>query len=134
MGFPIPSITMNSLAALNLAVMIAGYIILFSGSIYARRKKIRQHVKMADTAVILGSLSFMWMGYSLISDFFGKITVSVFGVIIVFHIITGLSALFAGIFFALDEIKKTKTSMIMVFLIWSAAMISGVAVYLNYYF
>lgn len=123
-----------SFADITLIIQITGFIILFSGAFAAKRKSFLIHFKMARIAVFLGVVAFMWMGYSLISYYQSLISVSFVGLLVVSHVIIGLSALFTGLFFAFDRlIKKTRTPMRIVFLLWSVALFSGLMIYLIFY-
>lgn len=115
-----------------LIAQTAGFMILIFGFVYARRKNFLKHDKLAKISVIIGSLSFTWMGYSLISNFLALISVTFRGMLIVSHAVIGLLALFTGIFFVLDEIKKTKTFMTVTFISWAAAIFLGVLLYIIY--
>lgn len=84
-------------------------------------------------SVLLAGTSFVWMGFSLVSNFLHLISITLKGLLIASHAITGLLALFTGIFLVLDEIKKTKASMKVAFFSWSAAMFLGVALYVVIY-
>lgn len=64
----------SSFADTILVVQIAGFIILFSGSVYVKRKDLPKHFKLARIAVFLGIVSLIWMGYSLISHLLGAIS------------------------------------------------------------
>ncbi|MBE0522332.1 MAG: hypothetical protein IBX39_08740 [Candidatus Methanoperedenaceae archaeon] len=88
---------------------------------------------MANIAVVLGSLSFIWMAFSFIYSFLGLISMDFTGFIIVSHATIGLIALFTGIFFALNEIKKTRNTMRAGFLLWTLAILTGFLLYLDYY-
>ncbi len=122
----------SSISDLILIVQVAGCLILFSAFVYARKRNFLKHDKMARIAVLLGSLSFVWMGYSLISNFLAVISLNFRGLLIVSHVITGLLALFTGIFILLDEVKKTKTSMRVTFISWTGAVFLGILLYIVY--
>lgn len=113
----------------TLIAEMAGFLILVLGVIYLRRKNFLKHDKMAKIAVLLGSLSFIWMGFSLASNFLALISANLMGLLIVAHIVTGAIGLFMGIFLVLDEIKKTKTSMSLTFSFWTVAMFLGFLLY-----
>lgn len=117
---------------LILIAQIAGFLILFLAFIYARKQNFLKHDKMSRIAILLGSLSFVWMGYSLISNFLALISLTFKGLLIVSHLIVGLLALFMGIFTVLDEIKKTKTSMRVIFVSWTGAIFLGAVIYIIY--
>ncbi len=121
------------LADMTLVAQTAGFFALFLGYIHARQKNFLKHDITAKTAVLLGGLSFVWMGFSLVSNFLPLISVTFTGLLIVSHAITGLLALFMGIFLVFNEIKKTKTPMKVAFLAWAAAMFSGVVFYIVLY-
>jgi hypothetical protein len=107
----------------------AGFLFLFLGSIYAIRKNFLKHDKMVKISLILGGLPLIWMFFSLVSDLLPLISTNLTGFVIIFHMITGLLALFMGIFLVFGEIKKTKTSMIIAFSSWTAAMFLGAMLY-----
>lgn len=122
----------SSFSDLVLIAQTAGFLILFSGLVYARKKNFSNHDKMAKIAILIGSLSFVWMGYSLISNFLTLVAMTFMGFLIVSHVIIGLLALFMGIFLILDEIKKTKNSMRAIFISWAAAIFLGALLYIMY--
>jgi hypothetical protein len=122
----------SSFSDLVLIAQTAGFLILFLGLIYAKKKKFLKHDKLAKISVLIGSLSFVWMAYSLISNFLALISMTFRGLLIVSHVVIGLLALFTGIFFVLDEIQKTKTIMIVTFISWAAAIFLGVLLYIIY--
>ena len=124
--------TASSFSDLILIAQTAGFLILFSGFIYAKKKNFLKHDKMSKILVFIGSLSFLWMGYSLISNFLAFISMTFRDLLIVSHVIVGLLALFMGIFLVLDEIKKTKTSMRVTFITWTGALFLGVILYIIY--
>lgn len=119
----------NLFADMSLIAETAGFLILFSGWIYAKRKNFLKHDKTAKASILLASLSFMWMGFSLVSDLLSLISMTLTGLLIFFHTVTGLTALFMGLFLVLGEIKKTKMSMIIAFSSWTAAMFLGLMLY-----
>ncbi|MFA4934559.1 MAG: hypothetical protein WC568_01860 [Candidatus Methanoperedens sp.] len=131
MGFP--GTEAGLLADMTLVAQTAGFLAIFLGYIYARKKNFLKHDITAKIAVLLGGLSFVWMGFSLVSNFLPLISMTFMGLLIVSHAITGLLALFMGIFLVFNEIKKTKTPMRVVFLLWAAAMFLGVIVYIVLY-
>lgn len=123
----------SSFADMTLAAQAAGFVILCSGAAYVRRKNFLKHDEMAKIAVFLGGLSFIWMGYSLVSNFLALISLTYTGLLVASHVVTGLLALFMGIFLVFDEIKKTKTSMRLAFSLWTIAMFLGVILYIVVY-
>jgi len=125
----------SSSADMTLVVQIAGFIILFSGSVYVKRKDFPKHFKLARIAVFLGIVSLIWMGYSLISHLLtGALFLDITGNLLILHAIIGSLALFAGVFFAFDRlIRKTIIHMRIVFLLWTAALFLGIVFYINYY-
>lgn len=123
----------SSFADMTLIAQAAGFLILYSGVAYARRKNFLKHDEMAKIAVFLGGLSFIWMGYSLVSNFLALISITPAGLLVASHAVTGLLALFMGIFLVFDEIKKTTTSMRLVFSMWTIAMLLGVILYIVVY-
>lgn len=123
----------GSFSDMVLIAQIAAFLLLFLGFIYTRQKKFLMHDKMNKIAILLCSLSFLWMGYSFISNFLALISGTFKGVLIVSHVIIGLFALFTGIFLVLDEIKKTKNHMRIAFVSWAMAIFSGVILYIMYF-
>jgi uncharacterized membrane protein YozB (DUF420 family) len=122
----------SSFSDLVLIAQTAGFLILILGFVYARKKNFLKHDAMAKIAILIGSSSFVWMGYSLISNFLAFISINFMGLLIVSHVIIGLSALFMGVSLVLDEIKKTKTFMKVTFISWTAAIFLGVVLYIIY--
>jgi hypothetical protein len=122
----------SSFSDVVLIAQTAGFLILFSGLMYAKKKNFLKHDKLAKISVVMGSLSFVWMGYSLISNFLALISVTFRGLLIISHAVIGLLALFTGIFLVLDEIKKTKTAMIVTFISWAVAIFLGILLYIIY--
>ncbi len=123
----------SSFADLTLLIQIVGFIILLFSVRYAKKRKILNHSKMANNAVILGVLSFIWMGFSFISHI-PALNFDFFGTLLIFHSIIGSLALVSGIVFAFNKlIKKTRAPMRSVFLLWGAALFLGVVFYISYY-
>jgi uncharacterized membrane protein YozB (DUF420 family) len=122
----------SSFSDMVLIAQTAGFLMLFLGLIYVKKKNFLKHDKLAKVSVLIGSLSFVWMAYSLISNFLALISMTFRGLLIVSHVVIGLLALFTGIFFVLDEIQKTKTVMIVTFISWAAAIFLGVLLYIIY--
>lgn len=123
-------------ADLALVIQITGFFILCVGVVYAKRKDFLKHFAMERVTVLLAVIAFLWMGSSLLIHFqaliFHLTTVS--NLLTVFHVIIGILALLSGIFPAFDRlIKKTGNSMRTMFLLWSAALFLGIAVYMIYY-
>ena len=116
-------------ADMTLIAQTAGLIILFLGWKYAKTKNFLKHDITAKTSVLLGSLSFIWMGFSLVSNLASLISTTLMGILIFSHMIIGLLALFMGLFLVLGEIKKTRMFMIITFSSWIAAMFLGVILY-----
>lgn len=116
-------------ADMTLIAQTAGFLILLLGWIYAKRKNFLKHDKTSKASVLLGGISFIWMGYSLVSNLLSFVSTTLVGLLIFFHTITGLIALFMGLFLVLGEIKKTRVSMVIVFSSWTAAMFLGVTLY-----
>lgn len=125
----------SSFADTILIVQIAGFIILFSASVYVKKKNLSKHFRLARIAVFLGIVSLIWMGYSLISHLLtGALFLDITGNLLVLHAIIGSLALFAGVFFAFDRlIKKTIIPMRIVFFLWTAALFLGIIFYISYY-
>ncbi len=123
------------IADLALIISMAGFITLCLGVVYAKRGVFTRHFKMTRLAVLLTSIAFMWMGFILIR-FFGVIShlTNLLSLIRAFHIVIGTFALLTGIFFALDRIiKKTRYPMRTVFILWTLALLLGIAVYILRY-
>lgn len=118
---------------LTLIAQTAGFLLLIAGTVYARRKNFIKHDKTAKIAVILGSLSLIWMGFSFVQNFLLHISFNTEGLLVISHAVMGTLALILGIFLVLDEIKKTKATMIAAILSWSAAMGMGVTKYIVYF-
>lgn len=123
-------------ADLALIIQIAGFIILCLGVMYAKRKDFLKHFTLERVTVLLAVIAFLWMGFSLLINFqvfiFHLTVLS--NLLTVFHVIIGIFSLLSGIFLAFDRIiKKTRISMRTMFLLWSAALLLGIAVYMIYY-
>ncbi len=95
-----------------------------------------RHFKMTRLAVFLLIIAFIWMG----PRFIGSIHIIIFRLtsltilITVFHAVIGISALVAGIFLAFDRsIKKTRNPMRTVFILWTLALLLGIATYIVRY-
>ncbi|CAG0949378.1 MAG: hypothetical protein MPEBLZ_02279 [Candidatus Methanoperedens nitroreducens] len=116
-------------ADVTLIAQTAGLIILFLGWKYAKTKNFLKHDITAKTSVLLGGLSFIWMGFSLVSNLASFISTTLMGILIFSHMIIGLLALFMGLFLVLGEIKKTRMFMIITFSSWIAAMFLGIILY-----
>ena len=114
-------------ADLTLIVQTAGLLILLLGWKYAKTKNFLKHDKTAKTSIFLSSLSFIWMGFSLVSNLLSLISTT--GLLILSHVIIGLLALFMGLFLVLGEINKTRMFMMVAFSSWAAAMFLGVILY-----
>lgn len=125
----------SSFADMTLVDHIAGFIILFSGSLYVKRKDFSKHFILTRIAVFLGIVSLIWMGYSLISHFLtGALFLDTTGYLLILHATIGSLALFGGVFFAFDRlIRKTIIPMRIVFLLWTAALFLGIIFYISYY-
>lgn len=123
-------------ADLALVIQVAGFIILCLGVMYVKRKDFLKHFTLERVTVLLAVIAFLWMGSSLLINFqaliFHLATQS--SLLTLFHVIIGSLALLASIFLAFDRlIKKTRNSMRTMFLLWSAALFLGIAVYMIYY-
>jgi len=116
-------------ADMTLIAQTAGLLILFLGWKYAKTKNFLKHDTTAKTSVMLGSLSFIWMGFSLVSNLASFISTTLMGILIFSHVIIGLLALFMGLFLVMGEIKKIRMFMIITFSSWIAAMFLGVILY-----
>ena len=117
------------IADMTLIAQTAGFLILFLGWKYAKTKNFLKHDKTARASVLLGGLSFIWMGFSLVSDLLLLISTNLTGLLIFSHVIIGLLALFMGLFLVLGEIKKTRMFMIISFSSWTTAMFLGVVLF-----
>jgi len=124
------------LADLALIISIAGFIILWSGVVYAKRGILLTHFKMTRLAVLLLIMAFIWMGPRFIGSFhiiISRLTALPI-LITVFHAVIGTSALLAGIFLAFDMvIKKTRYPMRTVFILLILALLLGIATYIVRY-
>ncbi len=123
-------------ADLALVIQIAGFIILCLGVMYAKRKDFLKHFTLERVTVLLAVIAFLWMGSSLLINYQALIyqLTTLPSLLTVFHVIFGIIALLASIFLAFDRlIKKTRNSMRTMFLLWSAALFLGIAVYMIYY-
>lgn len=116
-------------ADMTLIAQTAGLLILFLGWKYAKTKNFLKHDMTAKTSVLLGGLSSIWMGYSLVSNLASFISTTLMGILIFSHVIIGLLALFIGLSLVLGEIKKIRRFMIITFSSWTAAMFLGVILY-----
>ena len=114
-------------ADLTLIVQTAGLLILLLGWKYAKTKNFLKHDITAKTSIFLSGLSFIWMGFSLVSNLMSLISTT--GLLIFSHVIIGLLALFMGLFLVLGEINKTRMFMMVAFSSWAAAMFLGVILY-----
>lgn len=116
-------------ADMALIIQAVGFIILISGGIHVKKGNLPIHFKLTRTAVLLGVIAFIWMGYSFI-----KLILLNLDLLTVSHAIFGILALSTGILFAFDRlIIKTKTSMRIVFLLWTIALFLGIMFYIKYY-
>lgn len=122
--------TASSFADISLIAEITGFLLLLAGVVYAKKKDFLKHDRNARIAVILASISITWMGFSLISSF--NAFISTFGLLIIIHSVSGFIALLSGVFFVLNEVKKTKTSMLVVMILWTVAVSLGIVLY-SYY-
>jgi uncharacterized membrane protein YozB (DUF420 family) len=123
-------------ADLALVIQIAGFIILCLGVMYVKRKDFLKHFTLERVTVLLAVIAFLWMGSSLLINYQALIShlATQSSLLTVFHVIIGILALLASIFLAFDRlIKKTRNSMRTMFLLWSAALFLGIAVYMIYY-
>lgn len=128
--------TAGSSADMTLFIQIAGFIILSLGILRVKRKDFPGHFRMARLTVFWGIVAFVWMGYSLTSNF-QAITAHVTtlrSLLTISHAAIGTLALLAGISFSINRlVKKTRYPMRAVFLLWAAALFLGIAVYAVYY-
>ena len=116
-------------ADMTLVAQTAGLLILFLGWKYAKTKNFLKHDNTVKTSVFLSGLSFIWMGFSLVSNLLSLISTTLTGLVILSHVIIGLLALFMGLFLALGEIKKTRMFMMIALYSWATAMFLGVILY-----
>lgn len=116
-------------ADMTLIAQTAGLLILFLGWKYAKTKSFLKHDKTAKISVFLSGLSFIWMGFSLVSNLMSLISTTLISLLIFSHVIIGLLALFMGLFLVLGEIKKTRMFMMVSLSSWAAAMFLGVILY-----
>ncbi|HWR26455.1 MAG TPA: hypothetical protein VN316_01115 [candidate division Zixibacteria bacterium] len=124
----VKSMVLPGTAGITLIAQIAGFLILVSGAVYARRKNFLKHAKMSRIALLLGFLSFMLMGFSLASNFLSRISLNFMGLLIVSHAIIGLLTLFMGIFLVFGK-KRKKTTMKATFFAWALGMFIGILLY-----
>lgn len=120
----------SSFADIVLIAEMAGFLAILRSASSAKRRNFIEHDKMAKIAVILGIISFVWMGYSFVSNFLPFITLDRMGFLIVSHGITGLVALFIGVFLLFNDIKKTKISMRLAFFSWIMVTFLGIIIYI----
>ena len=123
-------------ADLTLILQIAAFIILVIGVLHVKKKKFSNHYKMADIAVFLAILTFLWMSFSLINNFKAIIfnITAPTSLVVLIHFTLGLLALLSGLFFVFDRfIKKIRNSMRIVFLLWGAALLLGILLYTMFY-
>jgi NAD/NADP transhydrogenase beta subunit len=120
------------IADLALIISIAGFMILCLGVVYAKRGILLKHFKFTRLAVLLLIIAFIWMGSRFIGGFHMIVSslTALPNLITVFHAVIGTSALLAGIFFEFDMVlKKTHNPMRTVFLLWTLALLLGIATY-----
>ncbi len=123
----------NQFADIALITIAGGYLLLILSVAFAKRSNLKQHIRLAQFAVILGLLSFLWMFNSLLLGYQSFLFSSGFPAVI--HIVTGILALSSGILFVLNKyIKKTRTNMRIVFLLWTFAFIIGLGLYISLYY
>ena len=126
----------GSSADLTLIIQIAGFIVLSLGVMHVKKMDFTGHFRMARLAVFWGIIAFAWMGYSFMINFQGIVihVTTIMSLLTIFHVIIGALALFAGISFAVNKlIKKIRYQMRTVFILWAAALLLGVSVYIVYY-
>lgn len=122
--------TASSFADISLIAETLGFLLLLAGVVYIKKKDFRGHDKTARIAVILAGISFTWMFYSLVSNF--NAFISTIGLLIIAHTISGIIALLGGVLFVLNEVKKTKTSMLIIMILWTVAAGLGIVLYSFY--
>jgi len=120
----------------TLILQVAGFIILLSSVMYAKKKIFLRHFQMARITVSLGFVSLIWMVTSLVNSFqIISSHITVFSSLLtVAHATMGVLAMTTGILLASDRlIKKAKAPMRAIFFIWAAALLMGIIVYIKYY-
>ena len=123
-------------ADLTLILQTIAFIILIIGVLYVKKKKFSNHYKIADIAVFLGILSFLWMGFSFINNFKSIIynITALTSLVVMIHILAGLLALITGIFFVFNRfIRKVRNTMRITFLLWMATLLLGILLYALFY-
>jgi len=123
----------NQFADITLIAQAAGYLLLILGVVFAKKSNLKQHIRLTQFAVMLGLISFLWMSYSLLLGY--QSFLFSLGLPAVIHIVIGILALSSGILFVLNKfIKKTRTNMRTVFLLWTFAWTMGVILYYSLYY
>ncbi len=131
-----PGTNAGFLADLTLIIQIVAFIILIFGVMHAKKKKFSKHFKTADIAVISGILAFLWMGSSLLNNSRALIVQpkSPITILALFHTAIGSLALLSGIAFVSNRfIKKTRSPMRLIFLLWALALLLGITLYIMLY-
>ncbi|NJD78106.1 MAG: hypothetical protein FIB08_13610 [Candidatus Methanoperedens sp.] len=120
----------------TLLLQVAGFIILLSGIMHAKKKIFLRHFQMARITVALGIISLIWMVTSLVRSFqiISSHVTALSSFLTLAHATIGVFAMTAGILLAFDRLViKTKAPMRTVFIIWAAALFLGIIVYIRYY-
>ncbi len=120
------------LADLCLIISITAFIILILGVAYAKRKALPMHFKLARLAVLLLIIVFAWMGSRFIGAFHLIVShlTGIPSLVTLSHAIIGALALTSGIFLAFDMvIKKTRSHMKTVLLLWILTLLFGIGLY-----
>ncbi len=123
-------------ADLTLIISIAGFIIICLSVVYAKRKILSTHFKMARFAVLLLIIGFIWMISRFIGGFHLIVShlMALPSLIVLSHVVVGAPALLSVVFLAFDRmINKTRNPMRVVFLLWTLALLSGIGVYIVRY-
>jgi membrane-associated HD superfamily phosphohydrolase len=124
---------------------IAILLILFVGYKYVKEKKFRTHGRLMTIAVILHSITIFWVMIPSFIIYFDILVSNIFtpGVIITWiHAIVGLLAEVFGLFLIIEWRFRPPPKMICarrkwmmrpLFLLWTLALILGIAFYSYYY-
>ncbi|VVB93090.1 Uncharacterised protein [uncultured archaeon] len=123
-------------ADLTLIISIASFIILCLSIVYAKRKILSRHFRMARIAMLLLIIAFTWMAFRFIGGFYSIVSrlTALPSLAVLSHVVIGAPALILGIFLAFDRmINKTRYPMRTVFLLWILALFLGIGVYIVRY-
>ncbi|HLE06710.1 MAG TPA: hypothetical protein VI790_05115 [Candidatus Nanoarchaeia archaeon] len=123
-------------ADLSLIIQIIGFVILCIAVVYAKKKVFKKHFLMTRITVLLAVVAVIWMVSSLVTNA-PVISINLSelpNLLTVIHAILGVIALTAGILLAFDKfITKSRSHMIIMFLLWMTVLILGILVYFMYY-